>query len=135
MPYRPYWKSEFQNCLSSVSGQGNLVRWEEVSEELEAEGNKIWEYVYRFGLNNPSVSIIIFSSVYKNDDRSRDVNSDAVRIVYEWHTKNGVIYSKIAKKYRVDTLMDNLRQVLIDASQDCFNLERYEWVNSIEHTI
>ncbi|HHQ4734711.1 MULTISPECIES: hypothetical protein [Aeromonas] len=134
MPYQPYWKSEFQNHLTSMKGKGNLTWWEEVSEELESGGHKIWEYVYRFNLVNPAASIIIFSSVYKATDRSREINSDAVRIVYEWKTRNGLIYSKIAKKYRVDTLFENLEGALINASNDSFDLNKYVWVNSIQET-
>jgi hypothetical protein len=117
-----------------MKGKGNLTWWEEVSEELESGGHKIWEYVYRFNLVNPAASIIIFSSVYKATDRSREINSDAVRIVYEWKTRNGLIYSKIAKKYRVDTLFENLEGALINASNDSFDLNKYVWVNSIQET-
>lgn len=134
MPYQPYWKSEFQKCLTSVAGQGSLLRWEEISDLLSTEEHKIWEYVYRFRLRNPAVSIIIFSSVYKETDRSREANSDAVRVVFEWHTKNGDIYSKVAKKYRVDSLFENLKKELVDASNDCFDLEKYSWVPSIYKT-
>lgn len=134
MPYQPYWKSEFQNHLTSMKGKGNLTWWEEVSDELESDENKIWEYVYRFNLTNPAASIIIFSSVYKETDRSREANSDAVRVIYEWKTRNGIIYSKIAKKYRVDTLFENLEAALVSASNDSFDLNKYTWVNSIQET-
>ncbi len=134
MPYKPYRKSEFQNNLTSMKGKGKLTYWEEISEELELEGQKIWEYVYRFNLVNPAASIIIFSSVYKKTDRSREVNSDAVRIIYEWKTKNGLRYSKIGKKYRVDTLFENLEDELVNASNDSFDLNKYEWVNSVQET-
>jgi len=134
MPYQPYWKSEFQNHLTSMKGKGSLIWWEEVSDELESGSHKIWEYVYRFNLINPSASIIIFSSVYKETDRSREINSDAVRIIYEWKTRNGLIYSKIAKKYRVDTLFENLEAELVAASNDNFDLQKYDWVNSIQET-
>lgn len=134
MTYQPYWKSEFQNCLSEISNQGNLLRWEEISSSLDTDAYTTWEYVYRFHLRNPSVSIIIFSSVCKLDDRSRDVNNDAVRIVFEWHTSYGIKYSKIAKKYRVEGLFSNLKMELIKASNECFGLEKYLWFNSIYET-
>jgi hypothetical protein len=110
------------------------MRWEEVSDSLNTEEHRVWEYVYRFGLKNHAVSIVIFSSVYKETDRSRDINSDAVRIVFEWHTKKGDRYSKVAKKYRVDSLFENLGNELIAASEDCFNLEKYSWVPSLQET-
>lgn len=134
MPYKPYWKSEFQNCLTSVAGQGNLLRWEEISDSLSTNEHQVWEYVYRFHLKNSAVSIIIYSSVYKKNDRSRDINSDAVRIVFEWHTKNGDLYTKVAKKYRVESLFENLGGELVSASKDCFDLNKYSWVNSLRET-
>ncbi|MEQ6435453.1 hypothetical protein V8Z74_10475 [Comamonas sp. w2-DMI] len=134
MPYQPYWKSEFQNLLTSLKGQGNLVSWQEVSDKIESSDYKIWEYVYEYKLRNPAASIIIFSSIYKQDDRSRDINSDAVRIIYEWRTKSGKIYSKISKKYRVDSLFKNLKEELIKASNKSFELQQYEWTDSIKDT-
>lgn len=134
MPYHAYWKSEFQRTLTEIAGQGNLLRWEEISSSLDTETHKTWEYVYRYRLRNPSVSIVIFSSVCKLDDRSREVNSDAVRIVFEWHTKHGARYSKIAKKYRVDTLFENLKREVVLASNDCFDLGQYDWVSSVYET-
>lgn len=134
MPYKPYWKSEFQNCLTSIAGKGNLLRWEEISDSLNTDKHRVWEYVYRFRLKNPAVSIVIFSSVYKETDRSRDISSDAVRIVFEWHTKNGDLYSKVAKKYRVDSLFENLGKELIAASEDCFDLKKFSWVPSVGET-
>lgn len=134
MSYKPYWKSDFQKCLTEIKGQGNLTHWSEISNELDALGPTVWEYVYRFNLTHPSASIIIFSSVYKNTDRSREVGSDAVRIVYEWRTRNGTKYSKIAKKYRVENLFENLQRELVNASLDTSDLRKYDWVDSISET-
>lgn len=133
MTYRPYWKSEFQNCLTSVINKGNLLRWEEISDFLSKE-NKIWEYVYKFHLKNPAVSIIIYSSVCKKTDRSRDINSDAVRIVLKWHTTDGDKYCRVSKKYRVHSLFKNLSAELVSTSENCFELNKYLWVNSLIET-
>ncbi|ELV8627402.1 hypothetical protein ACOIYL_004467 [Vibrio parahaemolyticus] len=129
--YTPFWKSEFQRCLTSLNGKGNILHWDEISEVIEEyEGIPIWEYVYEVHLKTPAATILVFSSVYKNDDRSREVNSDAVRLVYRWETQNGVLYAKIAKKYRVESLFENLASELIAASNDCFDLGKYNWTNS-----
>jgi hypothetical protein len=134
MSYKPYWKSEFQKCLTEVKGKGNLTSWSEISSDLDAIGQTVLEYVYRFNLTHPAASIIIFSSVYKNSDRSREIGSDAVRIVYEWKTRNGTKYSKIAKKYRVENLFENLQKELMNASLDTDDLRKYDWVGSISET-
>lgn len=135
MSYKPYWKSEFQKCLTSVNGIDNIVRWEEISDFIGSDGIKVWEYVYKIILTHPSASIIVFSSVDKNTDRSREVNSDAVRLVYEWHTKYGAKYSRICKKYRVETLFSNLPEALTMASRECFNLEKFQWEDSIDKAL
>lgn len=135
MSYKPYWKSEFQRCLTSVNGAGNIIGWSEVSDSIASNGFTIWEYVYEVRLRNSSASIIVFSSVDKNSDRSREVNSDAVRVVYQWVTKGGAVYSKICKKYRVESLFENLSEALISASNECFELSPRHWVSSIEETL
>lgn len=134
MTYKPYWKSEFQKFLTSVNGAGNIVCWSEVSDQIGTNGFMVWEYVYKIELKNPSVSILVFSSVDKTSDRSREVNSDAVRLVFAWSTKNGIKYSKICKKYRVESLFENLSQELIAASNECFDLGKFNWVDSIEQS-
>ncbi len=132
MPYKPYWKSEFEKCLTATKGNGNLLRWEEISDSLSTSTHRVWEFVYRFHLKNRSASIIVYSSVYKKTEQSRDANSDAVRIVYEWRTGNGVLYAKIARKNRIDSLFQNLRDELISASEKCYDLTRhYSWVPSL----
>lgn len=134
MSYQSYWKSEFQSCLTNMKGKGNLKYWEEISDSLSTVDAQVWEYVYRYYLQNPAASILVFSSVYKKTDRSREVNSDAVRIIYEWQTKNGLRYSKVAKRYRVENLFLNLESSLVKASESSFDLYQYEWVNNIQET-
>jgi len=127
MEYKPYWKSEFQQTLSSLSYSSNLLDWEEVSGSIETGTLPINEFVYRFNLVNKSCSIIIFSSVDKSTERSRDVGADAVRIIYEWKTKNGLIYSRIAKRNRVDTLFENMSDSILQAASQCRNLTVLSW--------
>jgi len=84
--------------------------------------------VYKFSLLNKSVSIIIYSSIEKQNDRTRDNATDAVRIVYEWTTKDGKKYSKIARHYRTESLLTNMSQSITAASIQCFALGEFEWV-------
>lgn len=128
--YKPYWKSEFQRCLTAVNQARNILGWREVSDSIANNGFPIWEYVYEIRLKNSSASLIVFSSVDKNTDRSREVSSDAVRVVYQWSTKNGSVYSKVCKKYRVESLFANLQKAIISASNECFNLENRHWIAS-----
>jgi hypothetical protein len=104
MAYKQYWKSEFKLALNSFSRVKNIIGWEEVSKEMESNDIPIKEFVYRIKLKNSKASIIIFSSVDKETERTRDIGSDAVRIIYEWNTKNGYVYCKIAKRNRIEAL-------------------------------
>lgn len=127
MKYKQYWKSEFQSALSSFSRTGKINSWKEISEEMESEEIPINEFVYRIYLKNPSASIIVFSSVDKSTERTRSIGVDAVRIIYEWNTKNGPIYSKIAKRNRVEALFENLRESVVGAAHNSSNLGSYSW--------
>lgn len=127
MGYKQYWKSEFQGTLSSFAKSNGMIGWQEVSEELEGDDVPIREFVYRISLRNPSASIIVFSSVDKATERTRENGTDAVRIIYEWKTKNGLIYSKIAKRNREETLFQNLEDSIVEAASNCFNLGNYSW--------
>jgi hypothetical protein len=123
MKYKSFWKSEFEKLLSSISATNNLRFWEEVSENIQESEIKIWEYVYKFGLKNTSVNILIFSSIDKITDRSRAVGSDAIRVIFEWNTVNGKIYSKIAKRNRVEGTFHNVKATLLNSSEKCFKLD------------
>lgn len=127
MSYKQYWKSEFQRALSSFAKSNGMIGWNEVSEELEDDDVSINEFVYRISLKNPSASIIVFSSVDKATERTRESGADAVRIIYEWKTKKGLIYSKIAKRNRVETLFKNLEDSVVEAASNCFDLGNYFW--------
>ncbi|BCE03462.1 hypothetical protein [Marinicellulosiphila megalodicopiae] len=128
MPYKQYWKSEFQNTLTSIANTGKINRWTEISSNLENNQIPINEYVYQFTLRNKSVSIIIYSSIDKKTDRTREVGSDAVRIIFEWKTKEGKKYNKIAKHYRTESLFSNMIESINKASEKCFKLNDLEWV-------
>jgi hypothetical protein len=127
MTYKQYWKSEFQAALSSFCNMGAMNGWVEISKEMESGEIPINEFVYRIKLKNPNASIIVFSSVDKTTERTRDIGADAVRIIYEWNTKNGLIYSKIAKRNRVETLFDNMRGSITEAANNSSNLNFYSW--------
>ena len=127
MKYRSFWRSEFERLLSSLANQSNLLYWEEVSNKINNSDIETYEFVYKFKLKNKSVCILIFSSIDKKTDKTRDVGSDAIRMVYEWNTKNGLIYKRIAKRNRVENSFNNVRESLLNASENCFNLKGREF--------
>lgn len=127
MKYKQYWKSEFQAGLSTICNKGLLKSWEEVSDEIQSDEININEFVYRIKLRHPSAAIIIFSSVDKSTERTRDLGSDAVRIIYEWNTKNGIIYSRIKKRLRIDTLFENIQESVDGATAYLNDLKQLKW--------
>jgi len=127
MKYKQYWKSEFERALRSFSSSGYIVGFEEISDELQNDEIPINEFVYRINLRNKSASIIVFSSVDKRTEKTRSVGADAVRIIYEWKTKNGMIYSKICKRNRVEALFTNVQESITESSEKCMNLSQFSW--------
>jgi len=127
MTYQSCSKYEFEKFLCSVAGVGKILSWKEASDELATHENPIWEYVYRFRLRNPSVNIVIYSSIDKRSQTTRSCGADAVRLIYEWRTKRGVVYRKIAKRNRVEGLFENLQLSLVGGSEKCFKLDFSEF--------
>lgn len=127
MKYKQYWKSEFQAALTSICNRGVIKSWEEVSTAIQSDEITINEFVYRINLRHPSAAIIIFSSVDKATERTRDIGSDAVRIIYEWNTKNGIIYSRIKKRLRIDTLFENIQESIDGATEYLSDLKQLKW--------
>ena len=122
MKYKAFWKYEFEKILNSLVKKEMIIGWHETAKELQDIEIPIWEYVYRIKLKNRAASIIVYSSIDKQTDRSRRSGKDAVRIIYEWHTKNGLIYSKIVNRNRIESLFGNMRHSIIKASNECFDL-------------
>jgi len=87
--------------------------------------------VYIFPSKNKAVQVIIFSSVDIKSEKVREVGNDAVRLVYNRTTRNGVMYKKIGKHYRVESLFNNLEGTLDKALNDVFKLELDGWKRDI----
>ena len=134
MKYKQYWKSEFQKNLSTFARTGVMNGWDEISTEIESVDIPINEYVYRIKLKCKYASII-FSSVDKKTDLTRDKNFDAVRIIYEWKTKNGNIYRKIATRKRVETLFENIKESVVEASKQYDRLNTFSWKQNIQSVL
>lgn len=115
MCYKTISKSKFEYELIRIKNENGLCGWSEVSEELAKEGDGcIFEYVYSFKTNIKGLELIIYSSINIFDNISRGYGSDAVRVVQRWKTKNGILYRKVRKLLRVESLFTNLEKAILD---------------------
>lgn len=128
MTYRRYNKTQFEVTMSKISDMYHLGRIHDITTEIEKESNmKYYEYVYAMPTRNPAVDFVIYSSISRKDDEMRDNAKDAVRIVMRWATKNGNVYKFLAKHLRIDTLFVNIRKTLVEANENIFNLNYFEF--------
>jgi hypothetical protein len=58
--------------------------WRDVTQERRAQSAKgLWEFVYRFGVEQRKVSLLVYSSVSTATEWSRPASDDAIRFVHE----------------------------------------------------
>ena len=125
-----YGKKHFEFELRRLLFKNKIGSMEEITEEFSKE-NYTEERIYKIKTKNPSVSIIVFSSVDIKTNFTREIGADAVRIVLEWKTKNGFVYKKVGKHLRIDTLFNNVEKSLLKAKGEIFNLNYKEFQKKI----
>jgi hypothetical protein len=129
--YYHFGKKQFEYELRGLCIRDRLGFLNEITDELLAEGNEIWEKVYAISTINKSVDIIIYSSIDMRTNYVRDVGADAVRVVMRWKTKHGMLYKKLAKHYRLKTLFSNLRGTLLKGKEELFSLNGKDFVKDL----
>ena len=125
-----YGKKHFEFELRRLLFKNKIGSMEEITEDFSEE-SYTEERIYKIKTKNPSVSIIVFSSVDIKTNFTREIGADAVRIVMEWKTKNGFVYKKIGKHLRIDTLFNNVEKSLLKAKAEIFNLNYKEFQKKI----
>lgn len=123
--YKTYSKKQFEFLMRSLLIGKKLGFMEEISQA------DTWEYMYKISTKNKSVDVIVFSSVDIRTGKTRKKGSDCVRLVLRWNTKNGYIYKKLAKHYRLDTLIQNMEKTIKHAHDNVFNLNGKEFIKEI----
>jgi len=132
MRYVQFTKDQFEKTMHKISATYTLAFSYDVTQEIEKESAvKIEEYVYAMPTRNPSVKILIYSSVSKKTNAMRSNGNDAVRIVMQWTTKNGDRYKFLAKHLRIKTLFVNIRKTLVAANDSIFNLKYSEFKKAL----
>ena len=125
--YYKYSKKQFEYEMRNLLIKYKMGFFSEITDEYIKEGNSTWERIYKITTKNPSVDILLFSSIDIRTDKVRDHAQDAVRLVLRWKTKNGYVYKRIAKHLRIGTLFDNIHKSIKKAQEQVFNLNYREF--------
>lgn len=127
--FKGFSKAKFEYELSRIRRENNLDCWKDVTFEYPNS----WEYIYSIPLNVGGLSILIFSSVDIVSGFTRDIGSDAVRVVYRWKTKNGILYHHVSTHKRIDTLFLNLeKSIMNNCNVLPFYLKSIKWFTEYE---
>lgn len=129
--YYQFSKKHFEFELKGILLRNRLGFMQDITEEWLDEGNTSWERIYKITTKNKAVDIIIFSSVDIKTNEVRDNGADAVRVVMRWKTKNGVVFKKVKKHYRLKTLFQNLEHTISEAQQMVFGLNFKEFTKVV----
>lgn len=125
--YCKFSKKHFEYGMRNFLIKERLGFFSEITQEYLNEGNHTWERIYKVTTKNPSVDIILFSSVDIRTDSVRNNSQDAVRLVLRWKTKSGYVYKKLAKHLRISTLFNNIQKTIEGAQKQTFNLNYKEF--------
>lgn len=112
--YAVYSKEKFERELTRIRWKHGLSYWKDITSEMEEiSGVHINEYVYAFQTNIGGLRLVVYSSVDMDTGLTRDIGSDAVRVIYVWHLKNGnIIYHRLRKHLRIKSLFENLEETI-----------------------
>lgn len=125
--YYKFSRKHFEYGMRSFLIKNRLGFFSDITQEFLNEGNDTWERIYKVTTKNPSVDIVIFSSVDIRTDSVRDNSEDAVRLVLRWKTKNGYVYKRLAKHLRIKTLFDNIHKTIERSQKEVFALNYREF--------
>lgn len=125
--YYKFSRKHFEYGIRKFLIENKLGYLSDITQEFLNEGNNTCERIYKITTKNPSVDIILFSSLTIKNDSVRDNSTDAVRLVVRWKTKNGFVYKRLAKHLRIKTLFDNVEKTISKAQKESFNLNYKEF--------
>lgn len=122
--YMEFKKVEFENLLNNTIGKighekNDLGKqWRDITSQLRNKGNNVQEHVYMLPTKNPSVSIVIYSSVSCYNGKTRNEGKDAVRVdVLCKSSEKGLQIKKIKKHYRTSGIFNNLMETILKINE------------------
>lgn len=129
--YYKFSRKHFEYELKGILIRNNFGFMQDVTEEFILKDCTTWERIYKVPTKNKSVDIIIYSSVDMRTHQVRDIGSDAVRIVLRWTTKNGEVFKRVGKHYRLETLFKNLENTIKNTRDQVFQLNYKEFSKEV----
>lgn len=120
------WKSEIERRIRQAIAASNGAlgpRYAEISDYLvDPVLGPTGEFVYRVPLSHwPQASVVLYSSVDKETERTRPYGTDAVRLVHQWTREDGLtVHTRGLTKYRTEGLKygDNLVEALLEMARE-----------------
>ena len=131
MKYYKYSRKHFEYEFRGILINNQIGFLNDITEEWKKQGNETWERIYKISTKNKSLNIIVFSSIDINTNQVREIGGDAVRLVAAWTTKNGVVYKRISKHYRIESLFKNIERSLMSMQEQLFKLNYKEFSKAI----
>lgn len=125
--YRKFGKAEFEWNMRELKSSLGFRDFLEVTDDLIRNGYKINERVYLLRTANPSVNILIYSSIDKSNEKVRDIGNDAVRLVLVWNTKKGRYFRKLHKHLRIETIFKNMEKSLKEGKSEAESMKLKIW--------
>ena len=109
-----YNKEEFERELLKIVKGLDLPLYgvQDITEGLIQKGFNTKERIYKIKTKQANKAIIIYSSLDIRTDRTRDIGSDALRVIIWLRTKQGDFFKSYKKHYRVQTLFQNLGKTI-----------------------
>lgn len=105
--YAPFHRVEFTSALDDACrrfDQAYLIPaldptrpelswWRDATDELRSRNDVgLWERVFRFGVEQRKVTLLVYSTVSTSTDWSRPASTDAIRFVHEARLVDGAAY-------------------------------------------
>ena len=129
--YYQFSQAKFEYELKGILIKNKYGFMQDVTEKWLERGRETWERIYMISTKNPSVKILVFSSIDIKTGKVRDIGNDSVKFVMTWKTKKGVVYKKMAHHYRIKTLFENVEKTLTQSQDQVFNLNYKEFSEAI----
>jgi hypothetical protein len=114
--YQSYSKGQFERLLWLIKAEKGIGFIQEISGDLKNNSELPYcEYIYSIPTSLSNVRILIYSSVDKRTDMTRENGTDAVRIVLESVVNQKAYRKKVQKRLRIKTLHKNLSESIQSA--------------------
>lgn len=117
--FKSYSKDKFERELTVIKDKNSDIRyWRDITAEVEKNSdNGLGEYVYCFITTKSDLEILIYSSIDRATDRSREIGEDAVRVVAKLNKDGKVQYPYSKSHPRIETVFKNMAKSIKFALQ------------------